>query len=120
MNRHVLTLSPTQTMEEAAQAMIERKVGSSVVMDRSALVGIVTERDIMRAVARGMVPWNTKIEEIMTRDPVSISPESTTAVAAQTMLKGGFRHLPVVKEGRLVGIVGLRDALLDAGQIEGT
>ncbi|MGH2705260.1 MAG: CBS domain-containing protein [Actinomycetota bacterium] len=113
MNRSVLTMNPEQTLEEAAQYMIERQVGSAVVVSNGAVVGIVTERDVMRAVARGLVPWNTKLEEVMTREPITASPDGTTAEAAQVMLEHGFRHLPVVEGTQLVGIVSLRDVLID-------
>ncbi|MGH2706939.1 MAG: CBS domain-containing protein, partial [Actinomycetota bacterium] len=75
---------------------------------------IVTERDVMRAVARGMVPWNTRIEDVMTADPVSVPPDMATRDAIALMLKGGFRHLPVVKEGQVVGVVSIRDLLSPA------
>jgi CBS domain-containing protein len=118
MNRSVLTMTPEQTLEEAAQYMIERQVGSAVVVSNGSVVGIVTERDVMRAVARGLVPWNTKLEEIMTREPITTSPGGTTQEAAQIMLEHGFRHLPVVEGTQLVGIVSLRDVLRDAEPAE--
>lgn len=111
MNRYVLTVTPDQTLEEAAQAMIERRVGSAVVVDHGAVVGIVTERDVMRAVARGTVPWNTRVEDCMTREPVTVAPESDTHSATNVLFEGGFRHLPVVESGQLIGIVSLRDLL---------
>lgn len=114
MNRFVLTISPNETLEQAAQAMMERRVGSAVVVSKGVNVGIVTERDVLRAVARGTVPWSTKISEVMTAGPVSIPPHVDTAEATQLMLENGFRHLPVVENGSLVGIVSLRDLLVAA------
>ncbi|MGH2770311.1 MAG: CBS domain-containing protein [Actinomycetota bacterium] len=114
MKSLVLTVAPDHTLEEGAAAMIERKVGSAVVLSGASLVGIVTERDVMRAVARGMVPWNTRIEDVMTADPVSVPPDMATRDAIALMLKGGFRHLPVVKEGQVVGVVSIRDLLSPA------
>ncbi|MGH2731541.1 MAG: CBS domain-containing protein [Actinomycetota bacterium] len=114
MKSFVLTVAPDHTLEEGAAAMIERKVGSAVVLSGASLVGIVTERDVMRAVARGMVPWNTRIEDVMTADPVSVPPDMATRDAIALMLKGGFRHLPVVKEGQVVGVVSIRDLLSPA------
>lgn len=112
MNPRVLTVGPLDTLEQAAQAMIERKVGSAVVVKDGAHAGIVTERDVLRAVARGTVPWSTKIEDVMTADPICAEPEVEISKAMQMMLEGGFRHLPVVQDGKLVGIVSLRDLLI--------
>lgn len=112
MSRAVLKVRPEDTLEQGAQAMIERRTGSAVVTDLDGrLVGIVTERDVLRAVAHGRVPWSTKIEDVMTCDPVSVPPDTETSEAIQTMLKGGFRHLPICKEANLVGIVSLRELL---------
>ncbi len=112
MSRHVLTVHQNQTLEEGAQAMIERRTGSAVVVEGSRFIGIVTERDVLRAVARGMVPWNTKISDVMTADPVSIRPETNTTEAIEIMIEGGFRHLPISEDGEtLVGLVSLRELL---------
>lgn len=112
MNRRVLTAAPTDTLEHAAQAMIDRKVGSAVVVRDKVHIGIVTERDVLRAVARGTVPWSTKIEDVMTADPVCATLDLDVASATRLMLDGGFRHLPVEADGKLVGIVSLRDLLI--------
>ena len=69
------------------------------------------------AVARGLVPWSTTLEECMTHDPISITPSTDTLEASHIMLERGFRHLPVLEEGRLVGILSLRD-LLRAAEAE--
>ncbi|HWD07919.1 MAG TPA: CBS domain-containing protein [Actinomycetota bacterium] len=111
LNPYVLTARPDQTLEQAAQEMVERKVGAAVVLVQGTVVGIVTERDVMRAVARGLVPWNTSIEEIMTKDPLFATPETDVHDAITVMLDHGFRHLPVVDEGKLVGIVSARHLL---------
>ncbi len=111
MSRAVLKVRPEDTLEQAAQAMIERRHGSAVVMSDTTLVGIVTERDVLRAVALGRVPWSTKIVDVMTADPISVSPDTEISNAIQTMLKGGFRHLPICQDGALVGLVSLRELL---------
>ena len=111
MSRAVLKVRPEDTLEQAAQAMIERKTGSAVVTKGEALVGIVTERDVLRAVANGRVPWSTQIADVMTHDPVSVSPDTETTEAIQIMLKGGFRPLPICVDGNLVGLVSLRELL---------
>jgi len=112
MNRFVLTVNPNDTLEQGAQAMMERKVGSAMVVKDSEFVGIVTERDVLRAVARGTVPWSTKIEDVMTSGPVCALPGTDVVDATKMMIDGGFRHLPVAKDGELVGIVSLRDLLI--------
>ena len=117
MNRYVLTVGPQDTLEQAAQAMIERKVGSAmVVVNGASFVGIVTERDVLRAVAHGTVPWTTRIEEVMTAEPVCIPPGVDIAEATRLMMDGGFRHLPIVEDGRLVGMISLRDLLIASQQ----
>jgi CBS domain-containing protein len=111
MSRYVVTVSPEQTLEVAAQMMIERSVGSAVITANGAIEGIVTERDVLRAVARGLVPWNTKVAECMTPKPLTVSPSDIAEEAIRTMVNGRFRHLPVVEKGALVGIVSLRDLM---------
>jgi len=111
MSRAVLRVRPEDTLEQGAQAMIERRTGSAVVTKGTNLVGIVTERDVLRAVANGRVPWSTKISDVMTHDPVSVPPDTSTSEAIQVMLKGGFRHLPICVDGALVGLVSLRELL---------
>lgn len=111
MNTSVTTVRPDQVLEEGAQVMVERRVGAAVVLTQGVVVGIFTERDVMKAVARGMVPWNTKVEDIMTRDPLCAFPGMSTHEAVTLMLDHGFRHLPVVDGGKLVGIVSARHLL---------
>lgn len=111
MNTTITTARPDQSLEEGAQLMVERKVGAAVLLTQGVVVGIVTERDVMKAVARGMVPWNTKLEDIMTRDPLVANPEMDVHQAVAVMLDHGFRHLPVVEDGKLIGIVTARHLL---------
>lgn len=115
MRHTVLTVRPDESLEQAAQAMIERRTGSAVVVTGPVgsrnFIGIVTERDVLRAVAQGRIPWSTKITEVMTADPVTVTPDVDTAEAIRIMIEGGFRHLPIAKEGKLIGLVSLRDIL---------
>src|ERR1700745_567451 len=109
MNRSVLTVDPTASIGEAAEKMIEAGVGAVVVMeDMVRIVGIVTERDLMRAVAQRARAAEARVRQWMTVDPVTIEPETTIEDAAQIMFDHNFRHLPVVKDGRPLGIVSLR------------
>jgi CBS domain-containing protein len=111
MNSPVLTVGPEETLERGAQAMIERKVGSAMVMKGSSCLGIVTERGVLRAVAHGRVPWSTMIKDVMTYDPITVPPDTETSEAIRIMIEGGFRHLPIVADGALVGLVSLREML---------
>lgn len=111
MSREVLTVPPELTLEQAATAMSDAKVGSALVMDQARAVGILTERDVMRSVAAGMDPRVTRVSDCMTLNPISVEPSIDTSAAIEMMFKGGFRHLPVVERGRLVGIVSSRDLL---------
>lgn len=114
MSRHVVSVSAADTLDHAAQTMVERGVGSAlVVMSGEKLEGIITERDVLEAVARGLVPWSTKVAECMTADPMTVGPNTTRQSALKTMFEGGFRHLPVKDDERLVGIVSLRDLAPD-------
>ncbi|GAC1370950.1 MAG: hypothetical protein NVSMB32_15260 [Actinomycetota bacterium] len=118
MNTSVTTARPDQTLEEGAQLMVERKVGAAVVLTQGTVVGIITERDVMKAVARGLVPWGTTLGDLMTRDPLCANTAMNVHEAINLMLDHGFRHLPVVDEGKLVGIVSARH-LLRAAEVPG-
>ena len=111
MSRDVFTIDGDATLQTAAAGMSERGVGGVLIVDNTRLAGILTERDLLRAVARGLVPWESRVRACMTPDPLSVAPTLETAAAASLMLERGFRHLPVLREGRLVGIVSLRDLL---------
>jgi CBS domain-containing protein len=109
MKQEVLTVAPEDSVGEAAAKMTEADVGAVVVSDFGRVIGILTERDVMRAVARRTHSSVTRVREWMTSDPVTAPPEMEAEEAARTMLDHGFRHLPVMKDGRAVGIVSLRD-----------
>ena len=109
MKREVLTVAPEDSIGEAAAKMTEADVGAVIVSDFGRLIGILTERDIMRAVARRTHSSITRVREWMTADPVTAPPDMDADEAARTMLEQGVRHLPVVEDGRAVGIVSLRD-----------
>ncbi len=104
----VISVSLKTNLDKAAQAMMERRVGAAIVMDDDRVAGIVTERDLMRAVANGLVPWTTPVGECMTRKPRTITPFTTAGAALSLMMAHGFRHLPVMEDGKLVGIVSMR------------
>ncbi len=109
MAREVLSVAPEDTIGEAAEKMVDRGVGSAVVLDFGRLIGIFTERDLLRAVADRVHSSEARVREWMTADPITVGPETPAEDAARTMLDNGFRHLPVVEGERAVGIVSIRD-----------
>jgi CBS domain-containing protein len=109
MKKDVLTVAPEDSIGDAAEKMTDADVGAVVVSDFGRVIGILTERDLMRAVARRTHSSIARVREWMTSDPVTAPPDMDAREAAKTMLEQGFRHLPVVADGRPVGIVSLRD-----------
>jgi CBS domain-containing protein len=110
MTRNLLTIGVDATLRDAASAMAERGVGAVVVLEGESIAAILTERDVMKAVAAGG-EGSAPVTEWMTRHPDTIEPEDTTDHAASLMIHGGFRHLPVVEDGKVVGIVSIRDLM---------
>jgi CBS domain-containing protein len=98
------------SLAEAAARMDEHRVGAALVLAGERLAGILTERDVLHAVAQGRVETST-VTDWMTGHPETIEPSDTTATAAALMIHGGFRHLPVVEHGKVVGIVSIRDLM---------
>ena len=96
-----------------AQAMVERNIGAVPVLRDGALVGIFSERDLMkRVVVESRDPRTTRVEEVMTADPLTVSPDESLETCMFLMRRHGFRHLPVCDGKELRGIVSLRDILL--------
>ena len=109
MIKDVLTVEPSDTIGEAAEKMDAANVGAVVVVeDMVRIVGIITERDLMRAVASRARAAEARVRQWMTPDPVTIAPDTLIGDAAKIMFTKNFRHLPVVKDGRPLGIVSLR------------
>jgi CBS domain-containing protein len=111
MTTRVFTTAPETPVAEAAAAMVRGGFGSAVVLDGTVLAGIVTERDVLRAAASGAELTRSPVARWMTRDPQTAEADLDAERAAELMLGGGFRHLPVVEGNALVGIVSLRDLL---------
>jgi CBS domain-containing protein len=110
MSRDLLTVSPGDRLGEAAKRMVARGVGAVLVLEGERLEGILTERDLMRAVAGGYTE-EARVSEWMTRHPETIDATDSTDHAASLMIHGGFRHLPVVEEGHVAGIISIRDLM---------
>ena len=110
MSSDLLTVDPSETITQVAQRMVERNIGAVLVLDGGRLVGIMTERDLMRAVARGL-HVEAVVAEYMTTAPETIESDDTTQHAAVLMIHGGFRHLPVVEGDGVVGILSIRDLM---------
>jgi CBS domain-containing protein len=110
MSTRLLTVEPGLGLIDAARQMNERNVGAVLVLEGEHVAGILTERDILHAVANGPVEGEL-VSAWMTRGPETIEPDDSAAHAASMMIHGGFRHLPVCDGGRPVGIVSIRDLI---------
>jgi CBS domain-containing protein len=110
MSRRLLVVDPATSIGDAASQMADRNVGSVVVLEGERLVGILTERDILRAFA-GALARETPVGERMTRDPETCEATESLEHAAVLMLHGGFRHLPIVEGERVIGMLSLRDVV---------
>lgn len=103
------SVPPTSTVAGAVELMNANKVGSVLVMDGERLVGIFTERDVLRRVVGRLDPTKTQVSQVMTKDLVVMRPTSTVADAMAVVSEKRIRHLPVVEEGRVVGVISAGD-----------
>jgi CBS domain-containing protein len=110
MSTTLLTVDATAALTDAAAQMDARGVGAALVMNGERLSGILTERDVLRAVATGGVE-GTKVGAWMTHDPDTVGPDERPGHAAAIMIHGGFRHLPVLDGDTPVGIISIRDLM---------
>ena len=106
-----ITVAPEDTLGEVAEKMNQQNVGSVIVKDYGRLIGILTERDMLRAMASRVHTSDARVRQWMTADPVTASPEMELDDAAKVMLDHGFRHLPVVDGSNVLGVVSLRRVL---------
>jgi CBS domain-containing protein len=102
-------VDPETTLAEATTMMGERRVGSVLVMDATRLAGILTERDIVRAMSTAHDAPARPVIEWMTKNPTSTSPDTPIREALRIMVEGGFRHLPITEGEAVVGILSMRD-----------
>jgi CBS domain-containing protein len=107
----VVAVGPAQSLREATQLMAKHRVGSAVVQDAEQLVGILTERDVLIAVASGTEPDAVTVQDIMTADVVTVGPNWDLIEAAGEMARRRIRHLVVYEGGQLIGVLSVRDVL---------
>jgi CBS domain-containing protein len=113
--RNVVSASPAEDLEVAASRMDYNGLGCLAVMSGTSLVGLLTERDVLRAVAEGRELRDAVVQEYMTSDVVTVEPDAGVAQAAALMITVGCRHLPVRERGAIVGVVSARDLLAVEG-----
>ena len=109
MTRASVVESPADSLRAAATLMWKQQTGSLLVMDGDHLLGIVTERDVMKAVARGSDPETTPVSAVMTTTLLTVTPDTSLPEAARHMATRWIRHLPIVADGKLLGMVSQRD-----------
>jgi len=112
MSTRLVTVDPAANLTETARVMFTGGVGSALVLEDGSLVGIFTERDMLRALGDSSSADLARVSPVskwMSSDPETIDPETTVAEALNRMLFGGFRHLPVTDGGAVVGMVSMRD-----------
>ncbi len=114
MTTDVVTVSPDERVDRVVSLMLENNIGSVVVVgSKKNVLGILTERDLIKKVlAKGRSPREVTVKEIMSRPVVTVSPEDTVETAARLMQSRGIGHLPVVKNGRVVGILAEGDIIM--------
>jgi CBS domain-containing protein len=111
MRVQLVTARPDQTAAEAIRTMLDAGVGSVLVVDGPELVGIFTERDVLRLAGAGASFGTVLLRDVMTPSPLSVTPDVSILDAAQMMGARNLRHLPVVEGGNLVGVVSIKDVL---------
>lgn len=110
MSTMVLTVGPGHTLRAAARLMAERRVGAAVVLDPDgAGPGIITERDVLVSLGEGQDPDVEVVGDHLTADIVFAEPDWSLEEAAETMTRGGFRHLIVAESGEMIGVLSVRD-----------
>ncbi|MHB8611268.1 MAG: CBS domain-containing protein [Candidatus Dormibacteraceae bacterium] len=109
MSTELVTVDPSVSVGEAATVMGLKRVGSVLVMHEGKLIGIFTERDVVRAISQDVGAGRESIRHWMAHKPITVEPVVAVEQALQIMIEKHFRHLPVVENGLLVGIVSIRD-----------
>jgi CBS domain-containing protein len=108
----VWSVGPDDTVFRALEVLAERNVGALIVLEEGRLVGVLSERDYARKVIlRGLASRDVRVRDLMTHDVVTVGPDETVRGCMQRMTDGRFRHLPVIEEGRVVGVVSIGDVV---------
>jgi CBS domain-containing protein len=108
----LIVIEPQWSVRNAAERMTERNIGAVAVVEKGTLTGVFSERDIMsRVVAKGLNPDSTEVSDVMSRELVVAAPTEDVLSAIQKMHSIGSRHLPIVDDGKLVGMISIRDLL---------
>jgi CBS domain-containing protein len=111
MHDTFVSVAPEDTIGEAAQKMVDAGRGAAAVADFGRLIGILTDRDVLRSVAARTHSSEERVRSWMTPDPITVGPGATAEEAAEIMLEHGFRHLPIVDGERPIGIISIRTVL---------
>jgi signal-transduction protein with cAMP-binding, CBS, and nucleotidyltransferase domain len=112
MTKPALTVGPDHTLRQVAERMAARRVGSAIVLDPdSEGVGILTERDMLYAIGAGLDPDTERVGAHLTREVVYAGPDWTLTEAATAMARGGFRHLVVMDDAEVLGVISVRDIM---------
>jgi CBS domain-containing protein len=111
MPLRLVSVHPEESVQVAIARMLEEAVGSVAVIEEGRLVGIFTERDVLRLAGEGAVFADVKVGAVMTRELVTIGPDDDVLSAARLMGERRIRHVPVVQDGLVFGIVGIRDVV---------
>lgn len=109
MSADLVSVPPSATIAEAATVMGTHRVGSALVMQDGTLVGIFTERDILRSLAGNFDAPAHRVSDAMTASPRTVDADMDAGEALDAMLAHGFRHFPVMSDGRVAGVVSMRD-----------
>jgi len=109
---NIVTVEPTTTVGAAVKLLSERHIGAVLVMAGTQMAGILSERDVVRALGeRGAAILNETVEQVMTRKVVTCRTADTIAAIMETMTERKFRHLPVVEDGKVVGLISIGDVV---------
>ena len=119
MTEAPVVVKPSETLQKCAKLMLKRKIGNVLVIKKEKLIGIVTEKDLVRdVVSKGLNPKKTLIEEVMTKRMKTIEPDRDIVEAMQHMRANKVRRLPVLHKDKVVGIITQKDVIADRGKIK--
>ncbi len=112
MNKNAVVGKPEVTLKEACEVMSQLHIGCLIIFEKEKILGIITERDIIRAIARGIDVNATLVEEVMSKNVVTIEPDKTVEDAVELMTKNSIKRLPVVKDSKIMGVITASDIIV--------